>query len=211
MSTSEHTQRLEQTLHKIDEYNSADPNRVLENGESRPWELVHARAMTRWIEALEPNPSEALRIAARSQHIGRWKIPRDDYPRNRKGYHQWRNALKQFHADVTADIMASAGYDEATIERVRKMNRKEGLQGTDPDPEVQCIEDALSLTFMEYRLEQFATREGYPEDKVVNILRKTMKKMSPAGLARAQTLEFSPPVAELVQTALEQFQAENQE
>lgn len=209
MSTTQDSQRLEETLRKIDDYNSADPNTVQENGEEQPWELVHARAMTRWIEKLEPDPSEALRIAARSQHIGRWKIPRDEYPRNKKGYHQWRNALKQFHADVTAEIMEASGYDEETIERVRKMNRKEGLQSADRDPEVQCIEDALSLAFMEYRLEPFATREGYSADKVVDILRKTMKKMSPAGLEQAQTLNFSPEVAELVHNALEQFQAES--
>lgn len=209
MSTPENTQRLEQTLEKIDEYNSDDPHTVLENGEQQPWEVVHARAMTRWIEQLEPYPSEALRIAARSQHIGRWKIPRDEYPRDKKGYHQWRTALKQFHADVTADIMASTGYDEATIDRVRKMNRKDGLQDADPDPGVQCIEDAISLTFMEYRLEAFATREGYAEDKVIEILRKTMKKMSPAGLEQAQTLTFSPEVSALVQKALELFQAES--
>lgn len=211
MSTPAEYSRLQQTLDKIDEYNSADPHTVLEDGAQQPWEVVHARAMTRWIERLDPNPSEALRIAARSQHIGRWKIPRDDYPRDKKGYHRWRTALKQFHADVTAEIMASTGYDEATIDRVRKMNRKDGLQSPDPDPDVQCIEDAISLTFMEYRLENFATREGYAEDKVIDILRKTMKKMSPAGLAQAQTLRFSPEVSTLVQKALELFQAESRD
>jgi hypothetical protein len=197
--------RLERTIQKIDEYNRQDPNTVTVDGEERPWELVHSEAMTRWIEELDPNPSEELRIAARSQHICRWKIPRDDYPKNKEGYYRWRNELKEYHAELTGEIMEEVGYDEETIEDVKRLNRKEGVYRSDAEHDVQCIEDALSLTFMEYRLESFYTEEDYSDEKIVDILKKTMNKMSDAGIEKAKTLSFSSEVAVLVERAVEEL------
>jgi hypothetical protein len=197
--------RLERTIQKIDEYNRQDPNTVTVDGEERPWELVHSEAMTRWIEELDPNPSEELRIAARSQHICRWKIPRDDYPKNKEGYYRWRNELKEYHAELTGEIMEEMGYDEETIEDVKRLNRKEGVYRSDAEHDVQCIEDALSLTFMEYRLESFYTEEDYSDEKIVDILKKTMNKMSDAGIEKAKTLSFSSEVAVLVERAVEEL------
>jgi hypothetical protein len=197
--------RLERTIGKIDALNRRDPNTVTVDGEERPWELVHSEAMTRWIETLDPNPSEALRIAARSQHICRWKIPRDDYPDTKEGYYRWRNDLKEYHAELTGDIMAEMGYDDETIEQVQRLNRKEGVYRSDAEAEVQCIEDALSLTFMEYRLERFARKDKYSDEKVVDILTKTLNKMSEQGIETAKTLSFAPDVAPLVERAIEEL------
>jgi hypothetical protein len=197
--------RLERTIAKIDALNRRDPNTVTVDGEERPWELVHSEAMTRWIETLDPNPSEALRIAARSQHICRWKIPRDDYPDTKEGYYRWRNDLKEYHAELTGDIMAEMGYDDETIEQVQRLNRKEGVYRSDAEAEVQCIEDALSLTFMEYRLERFARKDKYSDEKVVDILTKTLNKMSEQGIETAKTLSFAPDVAPLVERAIEEL------
>jgi hypothetical protein len=197
--------RLERTIDKIDALNRRDPNTVTVDGEERPWELVHSEAMTRWIETLDPNPSEALRIAARSQHICRWKIPRDDYPDTKEGYYRWRNDLKEYHAELTGDIMAEMGYDDETIEQVQRLNRKEGVYRSDAEAEVQCIEDALSLTFMEYRLERFARKDKYSDEKVVDILTKTLNKMSEQGIETATTLSFAPDVAPLVERAIDEL------
>ena len=94
----------------------------------RPKELVYADRMTAMLARIDPDASEALRLAARCQHIERWKIPRGEYPMTRAGYEQWRTRLRDFHADRAAEILRATGYDEATIGRVRALIRKEGAQ-----------------------------------------------------------------------------------
>ena len=78
--------RLEAALATFDEINATDPNRVEVEGREWPKELLYARQMTRWLERFAPDASEALRLAARCQHIRRWHIPRDSYRRDRVGY-----------------------------------------------------------------------------------------------------------------------------
>ena len=63
-------------------------------------------------------------------------------------------------------------------------------QGLGRDPAVQTHEDALCLVFLETQYDELAERMG--DDKTIEILRKTAAKMSPAGLAAAQGLPFSP-------------------
>ncbi len=84
------TDRFDQAIRGIDEANSADPNSELVDGLAQPKELVYGKRMQRWVQKLDPQAPEALRIAARSQHIRRWEIPRGDYPMDRKGYLRWR-------------------------------------------------------------------------------------------------------------------------
>src|SRR3712207_3141468 len=96
--------RLESVLKAIDDFNRGDP---------QGRELPYAEALTRWVLALDPQASEALRIAARGQHIGRWTIPRSSYPMDRGGYLRWREALKRFHAGKVEELMRAAGYDDA--------------------------------------------------------------------------------------------------
>src|SRR5438105_4176918 len=74
-----------------------------------------------WVLRLCPNASEELRLAARSQHLCRWMIPRDSYPRTRPGYLQWREALKKFHAQKTGEILRGLGYPESVIARVQNL------------------------------------------------------------------------------------------
>ena len=45
-----------------------------------------------------PDGPEAVRLAARCQHIRRWTIPRADYPAGREGYRRWRTDLARFRA-----------------------------------------------------------------------------------------------------------------
>ena len=98
-------ERFERAIALIDEENSRDPNHELLNGQPVPRELLYSQRLTDWVLRLEPNASEALRLAARSQHIARWKIPRNSYLEGRAGYLKWRNELKHFHADLTSDIL----------------------------------------------------------------------------------------------------------
>jgi hypothetical protein len=172
----------------IDAFNAADPKRVVVNGREIADSVRYARCMSAWIMRLDPAASEALRLAARAQHIGRWTIPRRDYPDGVAGYNRWRRTLARFHAVTAAGILTDAGYDEATIERVGGLIRKEGLGR---DPETQALEDAACLTFLETEFDEFSRRHG--DDKVVDIVRKTWRKMSPKGRTLALDLVGALP------------------
>ena len=136
-----------------------------------------------------PDASEPLRLAARCQHVERWKIPRADYPMTRAGYERWRTRLRDFHAERAGAILRDAGYDDATIGRVGALIRKEALK---TDAEAQALEDVVALVFMESYLDDFVAKHaGYDEAKFVDILQKTARKMSARGRASALTLDLS--------------------
>src|SRR5260221_13458894 len=102
-------QRFQRAIERFDAANAQDPNRVVVEGGEHPKELRYAQRMTRWLERLEPQASEALRLAARSQHIRRWTIPRSAYPMDRAGYHRWRTDLARFHAETAGEILREVG------------------------------------------------------------------------------------------------------
>lgn len=191
--------RLATAIAAIDAFNAADPKRVVVDGREVAESVRYAERMTAWIRRLDPAASEALRIAVRAQHIGRWTIPRRDYPEGVVGYNRWRRALAHFHAETAAKILAEAGYDAATIERVGVLIRKEGLGR---DPETQALEDAACLTFLETGFDEFSRR--HPDDKVVDIVRKTWRKMGPNGRALAMEMvgALAPDRAALVARAV---------
>jgi hypothetical protein len=141
-----------------------------------------------WVARLDPAPSEALQLAARCQHLRRWTQPRSAYPMTTEGYKRWRAALARFHAEEAGRILREVGYDDETVEAVGGLLVKKGLRR---DPQVQLLEDAICLTFLELELEELAGRTA--EDKVVEILQKTWAKMSPAGHAAALALAPSLP------------------
>src|SRR2546423_1117934 len=94
----ESDERFSRAMKLFDDANQQDPHHTIQNGIESPDALLYARRMTDWLLKLEPNASAALRLAARSQHIMRWQIPRSRYPDGKKGYHEWRNDLAKFHA-----------------------------------------------------------------------------------------------------------------
>lgn len=165
------SEKFHQAIEKIDAANAQDPNQENLDGETFPKEILYSQRMTKWLEKLDPDASEALRLAARSQHICRWEIPRTEFPEGREGYHQWRTTLYQFHADKATEILQSVGYDEATIAQVQKLLMKKQLK---LDPEVQMLEDVVCLVFLENYFADFSQK--HDEEKIVHILRRTWKK-----------------------------------
>src|SRR5262249_50206672 len=145
-------ERLMSAIARIDAANAEDPNRERTGGGERPKELVYSERMTAMLARFAPDASAAHRLAARCQHIQRWKIPRADYPMTRAGYHQWRARLRDFHADAVAPLLRESGYDDPMIARVRSLVRKEGLKR---DPEAQALEDVVGLVFLESYLADF--------------------------------------------------------
>ena len=87
--------RFETAIALIDKANSEDVNSYQVGDIEYPKELLYSQRMSRKLLQFKPNASKALQIAARAQHICRWKISRDKYPMNRVGYLKWREALKK--------------------------------------------------------------------------------------------------------------------
>ena len=189
--------RLARALDAIDAANAGDPHTIMIDGVSRPKELAHAELMTRWVRTLDPDCSDEQLLAARAHHLRRWTIPRDSYPEGRAGYLRWRTALKRQHADDVGEILRGAGYDDDVVARVQVIVSKQGLGR---DPAVQVHEDALCLVFLETQLDELAGKLG--EDKTIDVLQKTAKKMSPAGLQAALGLRFAPAATALLELAL---------
>jgi Domain of unknown function (DUF4202) len=189
--------RLGAALAAIDAANADDPNVIMVDGVARPKELAHAELMAHWVRTLDSDCSEEQILAARAHHLRRWTIPRASYPDGRSGYLKWRTALKRQHADDVGAILREAGYDDDSVARVQAIVTKRGLGH---DHAVQVHEDALCLVFLQTQLDELASRMG--DDKTVDILQKTAKKMSPAGLEAARGLRFSPSAAALLDRAL---------
>lgn len=190
--------RFEQALRRFDEENARDPNAETVEGVSHPRELLLARRLFDWVLRLFPNASEPLRLAARCQHLCRWTIPRASYPMDRAGYLRWRNDLKHFHARKAGEILREVGYDQETIQRVQELNLKKNFPA---DPESRVLEDALCLVFLQHQFADLAARTA--EDKVINALRKSWNKMTPAAHAEALKLTFAPREQALLNKALE--------
>ena len=68
------TDRFQRAIRSIDEANGEDPNSEVVDGVAQPKELLYGVRMQEWVEKLDSRAPEALRIAARSQHIRRWEI-----------------------------------------------------------------------------------------------------------------------------------------
>src|SRR5438105_2514869 len=96
--------QFQQVLTRFDEENARDPNVIVIDGTARPRELVYAQRLAGWVLHLCPEASEALRLAARCQHVCRWMIPRNSYPITRTGYLRWRGELKRFHSKKSTEI-----------------------------------------------------------------------------------------------------------
>jgi len=190
--------KFEQAISEIDSYNKQDPNLAIENGEEFPKEYLDSVRQSNWLLKLEPDPGEELMIAARSQHIGRWKIPRDSYPSTRTGYLNWRSDLAKFHAETTGNILSEVGYDLDSIEKVKNLNLKKGIK---LDPEVQLLEDVLCLVFLEFHITQFYVQHS--REKVINIIQKTWKKMGKKGQEQALTLNYDTTVFSVIKEALD--------
>jgi hypothetical protein len=189
--------RFERAIAAIDAANADDPNTLEVRGAVRPKELAHAELMTEWLARLDPDATEAQRLAARAHHLRRWTSPRSGYPEGRAGYLRWRTALKAQHAEEVAAILAHVGYDPDTVATVQRILRKEGLRS---DPAVQVHEDALCLVFLETQLASTTDRLG--EDHMVDVIRKTAAKMSPSALAYVAEIPLRDHDRQLLTRAL---------
>jgi Domain of unknown function (DUF4202) len=193
--------RLASALARFDALNDEDPRRERDpvSGQEVGFEVLYGRRMSRRLAEFALDASEALRLAVRAQHIARWRIPRDRHPEGRAGYKRWRSELARMHADVAGGILREVGYDEPTIERVRELLLKRGLRH---DDETQILEDVACLVFLEHYFADFARK--HERAKLVDIVQKTWKKMTPRGheAAGALAAHLSDELRSIVNDAL---------
>lgn len=182
------TARLPRAFAAIDAENAGDPNGK---------ELDHAERVVGWLRRLRPDAPEELLLAGRGHHVRRWEIPRSSEPDGRPGYLRWKRRLQQHHAEILGRVLRDVGYDDAAVARVQAIVRKERLK---TDPDVRSFEDALSLVFLETQLTELG--EKLDDDHLVDVLAKTLRKMSPDGRAAAGALTYDAHGAELVARAV---------
>lgn len=189
--------RFKDVMSAIDAVNAEDPNLVRIDGKELPAELVYGRRMSETLGRMDADASECLQIAARGQHIGRWRLPRKNYPPGRSGYLEWRRYQRDCQAKRLGDLMADAGYSTEDIERVGSLVKKKRLK---VDADAQMLEDVICVAFLEHYLPGFMTRVD--DVKVAGILAKTWKRMSEHGHKFALQLQLPEGVPELLQRGL---------
>ena len=181
----------------IDAAHAADPARA---PDGRAAELVYADRMEAWVGRLVPDASPLLRLAARSQHLERWSVPRSTFPMDKPGYHAWRRSLYTKQAERARMLLLEAGLPPSEAAEVATWVSKTGLK---TNSGTQALEDAACLVFLENEISAFAAQHAeYPREKFVEILRKTWRKMTPAAQQAARRLELPPAIAALVAEAV---------
>ena len=186
-------ERLKEAFAQFDAYNATDQNQEVFEGKTCPKEVLYAERMTKKLNDYAPNAPEYMQLAVRCQHIGRWEIARNSYPMDRAGYLMWRSQLKLHHTKIAEPILKDCGYDAETIEKVKALLLKKQLH---QNPDTQLIEDVICLVFVEFYLDDFAKQHS--EKKMVDILKKTLKKISPRGIEAALKINMSEHVKELI-------------
>lgn len=194
--------KLDAAFQLFDDYNKQDPRSFTWEGITYPQEYFLAIKLHQWVLKLDPDAGEELLLASRSQHIGRWEIPREDYPQGREAYLKWRKDMAQHHARIVAELMAKAGYNDEQVERVQQIILKKRIKA---DAEVQIMENAVCLVFLEFQYEDFRKRYVNDPEKMIDILRKSLLKMDAHGHSFALQLPYSEGGQELVQKAVERI------
>ncbi|WP_026810165.1 DUF4202 domain-containing protein [Arenibacter latericius] len=192
-------ERFINAIEQFDAANKEDPNTEEWQGKNYPKELLYAIRMTEKLNEFAPTASEALQLAARCQHIQRWKIPRDTYEKGRKGYLRWRQDLQKFHVEKASAILKEVGYEQEVIDQVAFLLQKKQLHKNE---ETQTLEDVICLVFLEYYFEDFAAK--HPEEKQLDVLRKTWRKMSTKGHEAALQLPLSKQSRETISKAIQE-------
>ena len=181
--------------------NAEDPRKITVDGTEQPFETVYADRMTETLADMYPDASELLRIASRAQHIRRWQIPRDTFPMNREGYQKWRLGMRQLHAELVGGIMEGQGYSEEDIAEVGMYLRKERLKRV---ADSQALENVVDVVFLNHYWDDFVEKfSDYSDDKLIDIVGKTLRKMSSHGHAAALALDLPAETTRIVLAAVE--------
>ena len=192
-------------LAAIDAANADDPRKCVVDGREMAFEQLYSARMNAHLTSIYVRASALLRIAAHAQHLRRWEIPRGDFPQGRHGYNDWRKRCRIHHAELVGRIMRDHGYSEAEAAHVGVLIRKEQLK---KDPELQALENVAAIVFLQYYFDEFLEKySSYDDAKIIDILGKTLCKMSPRGHEAALELPLPQRTRELVAAAIEKESA----
>lgn len=181
----------------IDTANAADPTMIVVRGSNHPLALIHGQLAAEWVERLHPEADETWLLAARAHHLRRWEVPRSDYEVGKAGYLKWKRDQRARHAQDVGALLAEVEYETDGIGRVRALVRREHLA---TDAGSQAVEDAACLVFIETQLADIATKLDH--DHLIDVIRKTAKKMSPEALAAVAQIPLGEAETSLLATAL---------
>ncbi|KAN0061901.1 hypothetical protein ACQY0O_005896 [Thecaphora frezii] len=148
---------------------------------------------------------ELLVLASRCQHLERFLTPRASYPDGKAGYLKWRRDLYGIQAQRARQLLLQAGLDESEADWVAKWVSKTDLKPgkQEGDLGTQLLEDAAVLVFLQDELALFAAQhEEYTEQKFIDIIKKTWRKLSPLGKQEALKLSMPKGLDELIKKAI---------
>ena len=170
------TELLKRGIDALVKRHQSDPNKESINGIDYPAELLYAQRMADALAKYVPDASKPLQLAAWSHHIMRWEVARSLYPMGKSGYYQWRQHVLKHQLKVTKDVLTEVGISSAEVDLVTTYMQKDNRRTC---TEAQTVEDIACVVFVVYYLEAFAQKHS--EEKVIDIIRKTMLKVSEKG------------------------------
>jgi hypothetical protein len=189
--------RYDAAVSAIDAANADDPTRIVVRGEEQPLALVHGRLAVEWVHTIHPDAPDEWLLAARAHHLRRWEVPRSDYSAGKAGYLRWKRDQRQRHAREVAVLLDHVGYEADVIERVQALVRRDHLA---TDQGAQAVEDAACLVFIETQLADVSTK--LDRDHLIDVIRKTAKKMSSAALDAVGSIPLGAAERQLLVDAL---------
>lgn len=121
---------------------------------------------------------------------------------DRIGYLKWRKDLYKFHAQTAVDLLIQAGYGEEATDRVMQSVSKKNISN---NPDTKLLEDVAGLVFIEHYMQAFVDKHPeYDEEKWLDIIRKTWKKMTDRAhqFALSGSVKLPEPLVPLIQKAV---------
>lgn len=181
---------------EIDKVHAEDASHETDDGIVYPAELLYSKRMLSVLDLVSPSGDYAMKLAAQCQHLQRWGVPRSDYPYDRRGYHQWRRVVMKHQLELTKSLLSRIEMDEADIHWILNTLRE---QENKRNPDGQIIMDTECLVFMKWYMTSFATK--HESEKVVDILKKTILKMSSKGVSLISNLDLPLQAKQMLEQA----------
>jgi len=177
----------------IDEVHAKDANKELVDGVEVPAELIYSQRMLKVLTEFSVDADYKMKLAAQCQHFERWGIARNLYPMDKKGYYQWRKAVLDYQLARMTGVLGNCGFAANNIQQIsdilQNRGKKEHIDG-------QVLEDVACIVFVEWYLPAFAAK--HEPEKVIDIVKKTTKKISEEGMTAISGRNLSASVLEIL-------------
>ena len=174
--------RHEQAVAAIDAANADDPTPSVAR-RVPPQRAAPRRADDALGAPAGPRPDRGPAAGGPGHHLRRWALHRSAYPEGRAGYLRWRKGVQPAPPGrAVAAILADLGTTRS-VAQVQEIIRRQGRPGDRP---AGAGARARCAWCSSRRSSALADRLG--DDKTVEVVRRTIAKMSPRG--RSEALEL---------------------